>query len=128
MSRSSEFTSDLKMTFTAPALGAESSPPAAGGARPAETQSPTPLDEVDAANAATGVVATPVAAAGAGLPDGVNAESALQLLSPPQVKALEALLRGFCVTDTADHAGVNRATIYRWLEQDELFRAVLEHF
>ena len=46
-------------------------------------------------------------------------------LSAQQLQAMEALLIGKTVTDSADAARVNRTTIYRWLRQDFHFRAEL---
>ena len=44
-------------------------------------------------------------------------------LSPPQRKAIELLTSGRTVIDAAQAAGVNRATLYRWLSGDAAFVA-----
>jgi DNA-binding MarR family transcriptional regulator len=44
-------------------------------------------------------------------------------LSPEQVKALELLMEGLSVTDTAKELGVTRETVSRWRNKDEGFIA-----
>jgi AcrR family transcriptional regulator len=49
-------------------------------------------------------------------------------LTPAQVVALAALAGGGSVSDAADAAGVHRATVYRWLDDDAGFIAELNRF
>jgi hypothetical protein len=46
-------------------------------------------------------------------------------LCPAQARALAALLRGTTVTAAAEAAGVDRATVHRWLRHDTDFQAEL---
>lgn len=47
-------------------------------------------------------------------------------LTPYQIKAIEGLLSHRDTQAAADHAGVNRSTIYRWLREDEVFTQALK--
>ena len=46
-------------------------------------------------------------------------------LEPAQITAVEALLAGKTVTDAAAAAGVDRATVHRWLREDYPFQAAI---
>ena len=41
-------------------------------------------------------------------------------------RAIEALAHGLTIVDTSERSGVSRATVYRWLDDDEFKNAVLE--
>jgi transposase-like protein len=47
-------------------------------------------------------------------------------LSPNQLKALAAMATGATVTAAAEHAGVDRTTLHRWIREDPGFQARLE--
>ena len=41
-------------------------------------------------------------------------------------RAIEALAHGLTIVDASERSGVSRATVYRWLDDDEFKNAVLE--
>ncbi len=47
-------------------------------------------------------------------------------LAPKQLKTIELLLSGFSVSDVATLVGVDRSSIYRWMNEDESFVKELE--
>jgi DNA-directed RNA polymerase specialized sigma24 family protein len=52
-----------------------------------------------------------------------SGEIAMESLAAPQRTALELLLTGKSIAETARSAGVSRTTIYQWLKKDPVFRA-----
>jgi hypothetical protein len=58
-----------------------------------------------------------------GLVMGEKARAAAERLGTEQRSALEKLLGGKSVAESAELAGVSRATVYRWLKSDFQFRA-----
>ena len=53
---------------------------------------------------------------------------AIAKLGPEQQRALEYLLDGSSVAETARSMGVARSTIHRWIKNDPVFRAAYEEW
>lgn len=49
-------------------------------------------------------------------------------ISAPQRRAIEAMLPGKSLTDAAKAAGVNRSTLWRWLNKDAEFQSALNSY
>ncbi len=46
-------------------------------------------------------------------------------ISPSQTRALESLVSGATITESAKHGGVDRSTLHRWLRDDSGFQAAV---
>jgi hypothetical protein len=55
--------------------------------------------------------------------DLIFTSEAVSQLTPAQTIALQKLTGGLPLSVAADAAGVNRSTVYRWLEKDPAFKA-----